>query len=292
MSTSSDSNLAGVGALLIALTSVFSLPASFAYLSPTSTVALSLSAVSFITGPMGLVGLILFFVGMNKLAHGYNKSAIFNGPLYYLITMIIGFAAVFAIGFSFLFLNIRNIASALQIITQAPFVPQTFLPALLRAMAWYLVPIFIAATAVAVLAMIFLMRGFNALSKESAMPRFRTAGLLFPISAIVSSVSIIAATGLLVSGFLSFEWIFAFSLLGGLLQLAAWALVTHAFFLLKAKTRGQAPTCSPPIASTPTFTPKLQGKFCMNCGYRNAADSVFCNHCGKPFNQPTATTQA
>jgi uncharacterized membrane protein len=291
MSTSSDSNLAGVGTLLTALTSVFSLLTLFSFFSPLSGVALSLSAVSLITGPMSLVGLILFLVGMNKLAHGYKKPAIFNGPLYSLLTTIVGFVAVFAIGFSILFLNIRSIVSNLHIDIHTPFVPQTVLPEVLRAMAWYLVPIFVAALIVVILSAVFQMRGFNALAQESDLPRFRTVGLLFPVSAIVSAVSMLVAAGFVVSGQLSYEWFFAFSLPGGFVQLAAWALATQTFFLLKTKTRGQAPAYSTPMASQPFLPPQLQGKFCLNCGYQNTADATYCSHCGKPFNQPTTTTQ-
>jgi uncharacterized membrane protein len=280
MSTSSDSNLAGVGTLLIALTSIFSLLTLFAFFSPLSGVAISLSAASLITGPMSFVGLILFLVGMNKLAHGYKKPAIFNGPLYSLLTMIVGFVAVFAIGFSILFLNIRNIVSNLQIDTHTPFVPQTVLPEILRAIAWYLVPIFAAALVVGILSAVFQMRGFKALAQESDLPRFNMVGLLFPVSAIVSAASILVAAGFVISGQLSYEWFFAFSLPGGLVQLAAWALATQTFFLLKARTRGQAPAYSMQMASSP----RLQGKFCMNCGYQNTVDSTYCSHCGKPFN--------
>jgi uncharacterized membrane protein len=254
-------------------------------------VALSLSAVSLIMGPMSLVGLILFLVGMNKLAHGYKKPAIFNGPLYSLLTIIVGFVAVFAMGFSILFLNIRNIVSNLHIDTHTPFVPQTVLPEILRAITWYLVPIFVAALLVGILSAVFQMRGFNALAQESDLPRFRTVGLLFPVSAIVTAVSVIVAAGFVISGQFSYEWFFAFSLPGGLVQLAAWALATQTFFLLKAKTRGRALAYSMPVASPPFFTPQLQGKFCMNCGFQNTVDATYCSHCGKPFNQPTTTTQ-
>jgi uncharacterized membrane protein len=291
MSTSSDSNLAGVGTLLIALTSVFSMLTLFAFFSPLSGVALSLSGVSFITGPMSLVGLILFLVGMNKLAHGYKKPAIFNGPLYSLLSIIVGFVAVFAFGFSILFLNIRSIVSTLHIDTHTPFVPQTVLPEILRAMVWYIVPIFVATLVIATLSAVFQLRGFKALAQESDVPRFHMVGLLFPVSAIVSAVSMLIAAGFVISGQLSYEWFFAFSLPGGLVQLAAWALATQTFFLLKAKTRGQAPAYSMPMASPPFFMPQLQGKFCMNCGYKNTADSTYCSHCGKPFNQPTTSTQ-
>ncbi len=290
MSGSSDSNLAGIGALLTTLTSVFSLLTYFMLFSPLSGVALSLSAVSLVVGPMSLAGLILFLVGMYKLAHGYGRPIIFNGPLYSLLTAIVGFVVVFALGFSILFLNIRNIVSSLRLDIHTPFVPQTVLPEILRALAWYLVPIFFAAFTVVVVSAVFQMRGFNALAQESGVPWFRTTGLLFPVSAAISIFSVLAAV-MILSGQFSFVWLFVFFLPGMLVQLAAWVLATRAFFLLKAKMRVQVPTYSTPVTSPRTFTSQPKGKFCSNCGYQNIIGSVYCSNCGKPFDQPTAANQ-
>jgi uncharacterized membrane protein len=179
---------------------------------------------------------------MHGLAHVYRHLAIFNNALYAFLSVIIGFIAIFAVA---LVLVISELSHIIPIYASSP-VTSNLYPEVFQSLLSYLIPVFVAAAAVGLISMLLLMRAFNALAAKSGVARFRTAGLLFPVSAVIASVLLILAVGLAAAGSIPFTAIWAISLPGSAVQLAAWALATQAFFHLKANAKANQTLTSPP----------------------------------------------
>lgn len=272
MSVKSNSNIGGVSAILIVLISGLSFINILPTLAP--SLAPGFSAISFLVLPLGLVALILFFVSMNGLSHDYRAPAIFNNALYSVLSVIVGIFVVFAVFLAMIFFNLSNLTSTFNPsqLTSSSFQDD------LRSVVVYIIPVFAAGAVVGVISMLFLRRSFNALADRSDVPKFRTAGTLFPVSAVVAAAFLILGAGLFAAGTIGFTLISVVVLPSGVVQLAAWILATQSYFELKKKAR-ESQSVAP---SQPAYVPPtVQVKYCPNCGAQNKADAVYCTRCGK-----------
>ena len=145
---------------------------------------------------LGIVGLILLLIGMNDLAEYYKDKSIFQDALYGVIFGIIGIAAV-GLG-------------VLSLFTGAGLVVGVIL-GLVVAFIFYII-----------MAMYF-RRAFDSLANKTGEGRFKTAGLLLFIGAILTIIVI-----------------------GLILIFVAWILITVAFFSLRTAAEPPPPPPPPP----------------------------------------------
>jgi len=214
MSLESNKTLGGVGALLIAIGSLFPI--------------------------LMLVGIILVLIAMKGLAEYYNEEDIFTNALYGFIFGIIGIVAAIVLFFGAIFTGV--------FVWGAPF---TFPIVTLVLIIASLVVMFI----FFVLQAIFYRKSFTILSQKSGEKLFDTAGLLLLIGAILTII-----------------------IVGLVLLLVAWILVTVGFFSIKTPT-AQVSAAAPPPA--PTVSVSVGKKFCQYCGAENTIEANFCKKCGK-----------
>ena len=146
---------------------------------------------------LGIVGLILLLIGMNDLAEYYKDKSIFQNVLYGVIFGIIGIAAV-GLG-------------VLSVFTGAGLVVGVIL-GLVVAFIFYIIMA------------VYFRRAFDSLANKTGEEKFKTAGLLLFIGAILTIIAI-----------------------GLILIFVAWILITVAFFSLK--TAAEPPPPPPPPAS-------------------------------------------
>lgn len=270
MSVESNSNLSAVGAVLVALTSFFSffsLVTTFSgWLSPTFT------GLSFLSVPIVLAGYILLLIGINGLANAYHHRAIFNNPLYAILTSIVGAVVIGGVGFALIFLRAIDLFRGLNY----PEVTSETFSSVLQSMGWMLLPVFVAAAAIFIISMLFIRRGANALAEKSGEPKFRTVGTLFLVSGVVQAALVILAGILFAVGVIELLSFSVFTFPAGVVQLVAWIVAAQAFFTLKANAQAKS-------YATPAPAPAaaVQVKYCSFCGAKNRLDAVYCVNCGK-----------
>jgi uncharacterized membrane protein len=275
MSVESNSNLSAVGAVLVALTSFFSFFTLSTYfsgwLSPVFT------GLSFLSVPVALAGYILLLVGINGLANAYHHRAIFNSPLYALLTTIVGAVVIGGAAFAIIFIKAIDILRA----SNYPQVTSETFSSVLQSMGGALIPVFVAAAAVPIISMWFIMRGANALAEKSGESKFRTVGVLFFASGVVQAAFVIVASVLFAAG--SVEWMYfsAFMFPATVVQLVAWIVAAQAFFTLKANTQVSYPVTATPTTAVPAAGDAEQVKYCSFCGAKNVPDAIYCVNCGK-----------
>jgi hypothetical protein len=80
------------------------------------------------------------------------------------------------------------------------------------------------------------------------------------------------------AGSATFSSVLPLIVVSGLVNLAAWALASMAFFRIKAPASPQTFPQTAPQTVTP---PAGQVKYCPYCGAANMVDAVFCARCGK-----------
>jgi uncharacterized membrane protein len=224
MSTNADSSktLAAVGALLLFL--------------------------SFVP-VIGIVGIILLFIGLKGLSDYYKDPSIYGHAFKGLIFGIIGLiaASAFSIIFSVSFFSIAPNTGGIL--------------AAIGALALIIVTVVIAFIFLLLMAM-NLRRAFNILAERSGENGFHTAGTLLWTGAILTIVFI---------GFI-LVWI-------------AFLILAIAFFSMKlAPTQpySQPYQAPPPVSSTPTTA----GRYCPNCGAPVDANATFCPRCGQQLPPP------
>ncbi len=199
-------------------------------------ISLGFYAFLFIIAGFALAGFTMFMVAMYRLSHYYSEPSIFKNVLYAFILNITVYVFIFALEFAFIFSSLARIPVAG---TSSPFVP---------AFPVFIIVVFVAAVAFAIVYGWLYMRAFNKLKEKSGVDNFGTAGILFLIGGIVPLVGWIA-------------WIFAY--LG----------------FRKLSTTAPAP---PTVfyQPQPTMSGTTQTKSCPNCGAENSADSLYCRNCG------------
>ena len=151
-SLESSKNLAGIGALLIAIGSFF--------------------------GPLGIVGLILLLVGMKGLADYYKDHGIYQNAIWGLIFGIIGLVAAMVVIFGLVF---GSIFSGLALM---PVADVGFGFAAIGLIILALVILFV----FYVLAAMYFRRAFSILAQKSGEHMFETAGTLLFFGALLTII--------------------------------------------------------------------------------------------------------
>lgn len=279
MAVTLESNrmLGGVGALLSVVSSVASFLSLAQFLFPSLYTA-GFGGFLGLLGLAGFAGLILFMVAMNGLANYYKDRSIFDNALYWIITCII--EAVVAAGL--VFVVILSVLSRI-IGTLPPFTPANppTLKSLLDALQPYIgyfIPVGVVVFAIAVVAVVFLMRAFNRLAVASGVRLFRTVGLLFLAGVALTGALVLLAALLFSVGLVTFSSVLPLIVVSGLVNFAAWVLASMAFFRIRAPASPQTFPQTAPQTVTPAAG---QVKYCSYCGAENMPDAVFCVHCGK-----------
>jgi uncharacterized membrane protein len=173
MAIETNKNLAGVGALLIAVGGIAMFGFGYA-------------------GLLVIIGAILLLVGMSGLAGDYHESGIFNNALYAVILAIIGVVAVIGVIVAGLFaafsdwgLTAANWAEWSQILRDR-FMNLNALWDFLAAIVIALVLMFVFIVA----SIVFFRKSLSLLSAKSGIGLFGTAGLLMLIGAILTIIVI------------------------------------------------------------------------------------------------------
>jgi uncharacterized membrane protein len=193
---------------------------------------------------LSLVGIILLLVGLKRLSDYYNDNRISQNALYGLIFGIIGIIAGAFVILSLVF-GVAIISPTPDLVS--PTFPLAFIGGIILALV--IVFVFYLLTA------IFFKKSFDILSEQSGEKMFGTAGLLLLIGAILTII-----------------------LIGLLIMLVAWILVTVAFFSIKTK---QPLPVTSQLPQPPTYvSASEEKKYCRFCGKENKIDSIFCEHCG------------
>lgn len=151
MSLESNKNLAGIGALLVAVGSFFPI--------------------------LSLVGIILVLIAMKGLAEYYQDNRIFENALYGFIFGIIGIVAFIFVFFAWIF------GGSFMSMSMTSFTPFSVWPGLgLFIVALIVMFVFF------LLQALFYRKSFTILSEKTGEKTFDTAGLLFLIGAILTIV--------------------------------------------------------------------------------------------------------
>lgn len=202
--------------------------------------------LSFIPG-LGIIGIILLFVGMKGLSDYYKDPSIYQHAIKGLIFGIIGAIAV----------SVLSVVSFTGMFTIAT--PAAFLAAIGTVI--ITVVILIVAFVFYLLMAMNLRRAFNTLADKSGENGFRTAGTLLFWGAVLT---IIFGVGLILI------WI-------------AWLFAALAFFALKPAQTQPPPYYAAPTASPP---PTQATRYCPHCGAPVDASATFCPHCGQQLPPP------
>ncbi len=193
-------------------------------------------------GIIALIGLILIFIALYRLANLYNEKRIFNNALYGLITAIVGVAATAIVAFIAILASLSSLENFVSqffpgwtpgdwtaLSGMTPTVPTNIDFSALGTIIAAIVVVFIVAIVFAIVTMYFFRRSLQQLSAKSAVGMFSTAGLTLFIGAFLLILLIIP--GLIVM------WI-------GVL------LMTIAFFRLRPQQAPMTTTTPPPTPTT------------------------------------------
>jgi len=196
--------------------------------------------LGFIPG-LGIIGIILLFIGMKRLSEYYNDPSIYQQAIKGLIFGIIGGIAASAL----------SVTSLMSWFTIAP---ATGLLAAVGTIIITVVILIVAFVFYLLMAMNF-RRAFNTLAARSGEHGFQTAGTLLFWGAVLTLIGV----GLLLI------WI-------------AWLVAALAFFALKPTQTPPpygyaAPTASPP--------PTQASRYCPHCGTSVDPSATFCPNCGQ-----------
>ncbi len=225
----------------MAITAAFSFFTLIITLFPASS--LVFIPIIFLFSAAGLVGFVLYMVGIKGLSVRYQTPAIFNNALYALLTGVIGTLVIAGVAFALIF---ASLSSAFRSVIPPGTIDTLNTTGLL---ANILIPIMIAAQVVGLISTIFYYRSFKILSEKTSIKRFRTVGLLFPVGVISAILLMLIGAIFVAINFIAVTNISMFTLPSNGINCAAWILAAKAFFSLKA-----------PIYQTPTFTPTALGK--------------------------------
>lgn len=209
----SSKTLAGIGALLIAL-----------------------------GGPLGIVGLILVFLGIKGLSDYYNDRAIYQKAINGLIFGVIGIAVATVVIFGWFFGGFFAMFAAWTTgVGVGLFALGIVILALVALFVFYL------------MTAINFRRAFNMLAHRSGEHLFETAGTILFIGAVLTIIGV-----------------------GFFLVLIAWLIAAIAF--LQMRTPQPITYVASPQSST---QPSQTTSYCPNCGAPVEPNAVYCRHCGK-----------
>jgi uncharacterized membrane protein len=273
----SNRTLGGVGALLSVVSSAASFLSLAQFFFPSMYTA-GFGGFLGLLGLAGFAGLILFMVAMNGLANYYKDRSIFNNALYWIITCIIEAVVAACLVFVVVLSVLSRIIGTLPSFTSAN--PPTFSSVLdiLQPYIGYFIPVGVVVFAIAVVAVVFLMRAFNRLAVASGVRLFKTVGLLFLAGVALAGALVLLAALLVLVGLVTFTSVLPLIVVSGLVNFAAWVLASMAFFRIRALASPQ----TFPQTALQTVTPAAgQMKYCPHCGAGNIMDAAFCVRCGK-----------
>ncbi|XES77764.1 MAG: DUF996 domain-containing protein [Candidatus Bathyarchaeia archaeon] len=202
---------------------------------------------------LGLVSFILFLLAMHNLSKYYNRPAIFKNVLYGIIVNIVGVIVVLVVESAFLTIVTRQVhVDVPNALSNGPLavssVQSVFLP---------VVSLLLTVFIFGIISAFFYMRAFNALSEESGVTAFRTAGVLYLIGTVLTLVMV-----------------------GALLVWVAWIFVAIGFFSLNSSPK-TAPVTSTNSSAEQLSSSTSQMKYCTYCGAPNNTDDIYCNRCGR-----------
>jgi len=246
----SNRTLGGVGALLSVVSSAASFLSLAQFFFP-SLYATGFGGFLGLLGLAGFAGLILFMVAMNGLANYYKDRSIFNNALYWIITCIIEAVVAACLVFVVILSVLSRIIGTLPSFTPANPPAFSSLLDILQPYIGYFIPVGVVIFAIAVVAVVFLMRAFNRLAVASGVQLFKTVGLLFLAGvALTGAIALLAA--LMVSvGSVTFSSVLPLIVVSGLVNFAAWALASMAFFRIRAPASSQTFPQTAPQTVTP-----------------------------------------
>jgi uncharacterized membrane protein len=194
-------------------------------------------------GIIALIGLILVFIALYRLANFYSERGIFNNALYSLITAIVGAGATVIVA---LIAILASLSSLENFISQffpgwtpgdwtalsgmTPTIPSSIDFSGLASILASIAAVIIVSIVFAIVTMYFFRRSLQQLSAKSAVGLFSTAGLTLFIGAFLLILLIVP--GLIVM------WI-------GVL------LMTIAFFRLRPRQVPMTTTAPPPTPTSP-----------------------------------------
>ncbi len=208
------------------------------------SILLILSIVPF----LGIVGIILFLLGIKGLASYYQSNEIYQdsvtGVIYYIIAVVAAAVAVI------------SLATGLSIIGVV-----FFFLGLIVAFIFY------------VLAAGRLRKTFELLAQKSGDHSFSTAGTLLWWGAILTIVFV----GLIL---IFIAWIFA--------TIGFFSMKLQPQQQYSSPTSGYAPPPAQPGAQptqAPAAQPTQTTRYCPNCGAPVKPNTAFCPNCGKPLPQ-------
>ncbi len=202
-----------------------------------------------VLGAVSIIGLILFFLAMHRLAQYYNEPSIFKNVLYGFIITIVGVIIALIIDFGFILTAASRFPQVGTPSTAGPIVAQFILGYML-----VLAIGFICAIITAVL----YWRAFTKLGEKSGVESFKTTGLLYLIGAALTIIAV-----------------------GAIITWIAWIYSAMSFRKLQPKPQPA------PIAST--YPPATDKIYCNYCGTENQASSIYCRNCGKPLRTTQAS---
>jgi uncharacterized membrane protein/ribosomal protein L40E len=270
----SNRMLAGIGALLIVISSITSFLSLAQFFFP----SLLIGVFGAPFGLLGLAGLILFMIAMKGFAVHYKDPSIFNNALYWILSSII--AGVVAVA-----LSVAVVLSVLSRIieTMSPFTPanpptlSSVLDAL-RPLIGYFIPVGIVVFAIMVLSVVFIMRAFNRLAAASGVSLFRTVGLMFLVGVALTGALGLLTVLLVFSGSIAISAILPLTVVSGLVSFVTWILTTIGFFRIRTPASQTFPQKPSQVVAS-----GVQVKFCPRCGAENVADATYCTYCGQRF---------
>ena len=217
------------------------------------SILLILSIVPYAGVVFGIVGIILFLMGIKGLASYYQNNEIYQdsvtGVIYYIIAVIAAAVAVIALAIGFASI----IGFAVGIVV--------FFLALIIAFIFY------------ILAASRLRKTFEILAQKSGDHSFSTAGTLLWWGAILTIIFV----GLIL---IFIAWIFA--------TIGFFSMKLQQQQPYASQPSAYTPPPTQPMAQ-PTQAPAVQAtqatRYCPNCGAPVQPNIAFCPHCGKPLPQ-------
>jgi len=208
------------------------------------SILLILSIVPYAGVVFGIIGIILFLMGIKGLASYYQNNEIYQdsvtGVIYYIIAVIAAAVAIIALAIGF----VTGIGIILGIVI--------FFLALIVAFIFY------------ILAATRLRKTFDLLAQKSGDHSFATAGTLLWWGAILT---IVFGLGLIL---IFIAWIFS------TIGFFSMKLPQQQPYTSQPYGYTPPPTQAPMAQPTQTGT-----RYCPNCGAPVAQGTTFCPHCGK-----------
>lgn len=261
-----NARLSGIGTLLMAITSVYSVISLIASFFQST---LTFVPVDFLFPLLGIVGFILFMVGMKGLSVRYQTPAIFNNTLYAVLSAIVGGVAIGIISFITVIVNLSSIVRSIT-----PYTADINIFDAVGVFGSIFIPVIIAGLVVGLIVALFYFHAFNRLAEKSGIKRFRTVSILYLVSVIFTGVLMLIGAVLVAANNITFSFMLMLPTPVNIITCATFILATVGFFSIKTP----AQRAHIPASST---APRV--KYCSYCGASNQNEAVYCANCGKPM---------